>query len=45
MPFDLVDTVGARVTKITEATSNLQLVLNGDVDLSTALNSLFVYDV
>jgi len=43
--FDLVDTVGARVTKITEATSNLQLVLNGDVDLSTALNSLFVYDV
>ena len=37
--FDLVDTEGARVTEITEATTELQLVLNGDVDLSTNLIS------
>lgn len=43
--FDLVDTTGARVTEITEATTDLQLVLNGDVDLSTALNSEYVYQV
>ena len=37
--FDLVNTAGARVTEITEATTDLQLVLNGDVDLSTTLMS------
>lgn len=37
--FDLVDTTGARVTEITEATTELQLVLNGDVDLSTTLTA------
>ena len=43
--FDLVDTAGARVTEITEETTDLQLVLNGDVDMSTALNSEYVYQV
>ena len=43
--FDLVDTAGARVTEITEETTDLQLVLNGDVDLSTALNSEYAYQV
>ena len=43
--FDLVDTTGARVTEITEETTELQLVLNGDVDTSTALNSEYVYQV
>ena len=37
--FDLVDASGARVTEITEAKTELQLILNGDVDLSTTLNS------
>jgi alpha-glucoside transport system substrate-binding protein len=43
--FDLVDTAGTRVTELTEATTDLQLVLNGDVDLSTALNSEYVSQV
>ena len=40
--FDLVDTAGERVTEITVETTDLQIVLNGDVDLSTALASEYI---
>ena len=43
--FDAVDTTGNQITEITAQTSDIQLVLNGDVDLSTALNSEYLYQV
>ena len=43
--FDAVDTGGNQITEITAQTSDIQLVLNGDVDLSTALNSEYLYQV
>ncbi len=41
--FDLVDPTGRRLTEITESRTDVKMVLNGDVDLSTALNSEYVY--
>ena len=43
--FDLVDTAGNQVTQITSETTDLQLVLNGDVDLSTDLNAQYIYTI
>ena len=43
--FDLVDTAGNQVTQITSETTDLQLILNGDVDLSTDLNQQYIYTI
>ena len=43
--FDAVDTGGNQITEITAQTSDIQLILNGDVDLSTALNAEYLYQV
>lgn len=43
--FDAVDTGGNQLTEITSQASDIQLVLNGDVDLSTALNGEYLYQV
>lgn len=43
--FDAVDTGGNQITEITAQTSDIQLVLNGDVDLSTDLNQEYTYTI
>lgn len=43
--FDAVDTSGNQITEITAQTSDIQLVLNGDVDLSTDLNQEYTYTI
>jgi len=43
--FDAVDTSGNQITEITTQTSDIQLVLNGDVDLSTDLNQEYTYTI
>lgn len=43
--FDAVDTGSNQITEITAQTSDIQLVLNGDVDLSTALNQEYTYTI
>ena len=41
--FDLLDDVGARITNMDNVDTDLQLILNGDVDLSTTLTSEHIY--
>ena len=43
--FDAVDTGGNQITEITAQTSDIQLILNGDVDLSTDLNQEYTYTI
>ena len=43
--FDAVDTGSNQITEITAQTSDIQLVLNGDVDLSTDLNQEYTYTI
>jgi len=37
--FDVVDASGLAINNMANVTSDLQLILNGDVDLSTTLHS------
>ena len=41
--FDLLDDVGSRITNMDNVDTDLQLILNGDVDLSTTLTSEHIY--
>ena len=43
--FDAVDTGSNQITEITAQTSDIQLVLNGDVDLSTDLNQDYTHTI
>ena len=43
--FEAVDTGGNQLTEIISQTSDIQLAVKGDVDLSTVLNAEYLYQV